>query len=60
MTSRASSTPRFDAPSISIVSVSCPVKIAWAMSSLFSGLFSALAKIRAIEVLPTPRVPLNR
>ena len=67
--SRISSMPRFDAPSISMTSMSSPVKIDRQASHSLHGSgvgaselrqLSALARIRAIVVLPTPRVPVNR
>ena len=59
--------PRLLAPSISITSTSSPESIAKATSVLLSGeavgpegSLSALAKMRAVLVLPTPRAPVNR
>ena len=50
-----------------MTSTSCPRAIAWQMSQVWHGSsvgpftqFRHLAKIRAIEVLPTPRVPQKR
>ena len=59
--------PRLLAPSISSTSTSSPVLMLWQMSHWLQGIgvgpfsqFSALARIRAAEVLPTPRAPVNR
>src|SRR4051794_25042605 len=69
MTSRMLSTPVLLAASISMTSMSCPLAIAWHDSHLPHGSgvgpgvdwqFSALAMIRALDVLPVPRVPQNR
>ncbi len=69
MIPRTLSTPVFEAASISITSMSSPREIAWQESHLRHGLvvgpsllpqFSALANMRAMEVFPTPLVPLNR
>jgi hypothetical protein len=64
---RMSSMPRFDAPSISSTSTSLPAAMLSQMShwlqgtpSATFGQFSALAKIRAVDVLPTPRAPVNK
>jgi len=66
---RISSTPVFDAPSISITSISSPLFIDTQLSHWQQGSgvgasdfrqLSALASIRAIVVLPTPRVPVKR
>ena len=64
---RMSSIPRLDAPSISSTSTSCPAEMLWQMSQSLQGTpsctfgqFSALAKMRAVDVLPTPRAPVNR
>ena len=62
-----SSIPRFEAPSISIKSKKLPVSMAWEISELFNGSpkdeiseFRALAKIRAVDVFPTPRGPVSK
>src|SRR5918993_4627193 len=62
-----SSMPRWDAASISITSSELPFVIAWQTWQVLSGLgvgpfvqFSALARIRAIEVLPVPLGPAKR
>ena len=62
-----SSIPRCDAASISITSSELPFVIAWQTWQVLSGVavgpwtqFSALARIRAIEVLPVPRGPAKR
>ena len=63
MRSRASSTPRLLAPSISITSRSSPRRmLAPTASACCRSLlaFSARANTRAMLVLPTPRVPQNR
>ncbi len=61
---RASSTELLLAASISMVSVSCPFRIASATSSCTlpsaPTAFSSLANSRADDVLPTPRVPVKR
>ena len=63
------STPVFEAPSISMTSMSSPIFIEVQLSHLQQGLdvgslvfrqFRALARIRAIVVLPTPLVPVKR
>ena len=65
--SRTSSTPLLLAPSISSTSTSSPVAMPWQMSHWSHGVavgpfsqLSALARMRAVEVLPTPRAPVNR
>ena len=62
-----SPTPRFDAPSISMRSMKRPSSMAIdvsesGMGSPFSSrsAFMAFARIRAVEVLPTPRGPVKR
>ena len=60
--SRASSMPRLEAPSISTTSMSSPRMMASPISvaCVWPRAFNARAKIRAILVLPTPRVPQKR
>src|SRR3954471_17292530 len=69
MMSRTLSTPVLLAASISITSMSSPRAIPWQDSHLPHGLvvglsllsqLSALARMRAIDVLPVPRVPQKR
>src|ERR1700712_2344433 len=69
MMSRTFSMPRLLAASISMTSMSSPRAIAVHELHLPQGLgvgasnfsqFSALARMRAIDVLPTPRVPQKR
>ena len=62
-----SSMPRCDAASISTTSIEVPLAIATQASQVLSGVgvgpcsqFTALARIRAIEVLPVPRGPAKR
>ena len=59
-----SSIPRFEAPSISRTSTSLPAEIPWQSSHSLQGTppvavgqFKALARIRAVDVFPTPRAP---
>jgi hypothetical protein len=55
--------PRFEAPSISMTSRSSPRRIASPIASLSESPASRLrarAKMRAIDVFPTPRVPQKR
>ena len=59
--------PRLDAPSISTTSTWLPMTTLRHCSQVLHGSavgafsqFSALARMRAMVVLPTPRVPLNR
>ena len=59
--------PRLLAPSISSTSTSSPALMLRQMSHSLQGVgvgpfsqFRALARIRAAEVLPTPRAPVNR
>ena len=59
--------PRLLAPSISSTSTSSPVLMPRHRSHSLQGVqvgplwqFRALAKMRAVEVLPTPRAPVNR
>ena len=61
------STPLFDAASSSNTSNEVPCSIARQTShtphgspSVTFGQFSAFARMRAVEVLPVPRGPLNR
>ncbi len=65
---RISSIPRFDAPSISFTSNEFPSRIAMQLSHVPHGVgvgsspckqFNAFANMRAIVVLPTPRVPIK-
>ena len=65
--SRTSSTPLLLAPSISRTSTSSPVVMLSQLSQTSQGVgvgpftqLSALARMRAVEVLPTPRAPVNR
>ena len=65
--SRMSSTPRFDAASISMTSTKDPSAIALqfgqtpqGFSPLSAVQFSAFASSLAVVVLPVPRVPQNR
>ncbi|OQC28024.1 MAG: hypothetical protein BWX70_02002 [Verrucomicrobia bacterium ADurb.Bin070] len=65
--SRTWSTPLFEAPSISSTSSALPAAISRHMLQALHGAVvgpfsqsSALAKIRASEVLPMPRGPTNR
>src|SRR3990170_8350737 len=67
--SRILSTPVFDAPSISSTSIDAPAVTSRHESHAPHGVgvgagkamqFSALAMIRAVVVLPTPRGPENR
>src|SRR3954469_14879641 len=69
MMSRTLSTPVLEAASISITSMSSPRAMAvqelhlphgCVVGSLAFSQFSALAMMRAIDVLPTPRVPQKR
>ena len=64
---RTSSTPLFDAPSISSTSVSRPAVISTQIAHVPHGSgvgpdsqLSALASRRAVVVLPTPRTPVKR
>jgi hypothetical protein len=64
---RTSSTLLFDAPSISRTSMSLPAAMDRQMSQVRHGdavgpvsQLRALARIRAIVVLPTPRTPVKR
>ena len=59
--------PRWEAASISTTSIDEPLVIATQAPQVLSGVgvgpcsqFSALARIRAIEVLPVPRGPAKR
>jgi len=65
--SRMSSIPRWEAASISTTSIDEPLVIATQAPQVLSGVgvgpcsqFSALARIRAIEVFPVPRGPAKR
>ena len=65
--SRASSTPPWDAASISTTSRCCPSRTAthWSQEPQGSGVgpdsqLTILARIRAVEVLPVPRGPQSR
>ena len=64
---RTSSMPRFDAPSISKTSKQLPLVISAQTLHWLQGVavgpfsqFSALARMRAAVVLPTPRTPVKR
>lgn len=65
--SRISPIPRFDAPSISKTSIDVPAVISLHEGHVLQGVsvgpisqFRHFAKIRAVEVLPTPRAPQKR
>src|SRR5213594_1875662 len=65
--SRTSSTPVFDAQSISMTSTEVPWAISAQAGQVLQGVpvgpfsqLSALARMRATVVLPTPRVPENK
>ena len=67
ISSRASATLLLDAPSISRTSIEFPNFISWqkSHSSQGSGIgpfaqLIAFARIRAVVVFPTPRVPENK